>query len=77
MATAQDQETATQIAKIANPILLHAPLDFHEPLPSFAFVASPAEVERGRVHEFVLQHVVELNDSEELVQIEVEELRHG
>jgi hypothetical protein len=29
------------------------------------------------VHEFVLQHVVELNDSEELVRTEVEDLRHG
>jgi hypothetical protein len=77
MATAQDQETATQIAKIANPILLHAPLDFHEPLPSFAFVASPAEVERGEVHEFVLQHVVELNTTDELVRTEVEQLHYG
>jgi hypothetical protein len=29
------------------------------------------------VHEFVLQHVVDLNDSGELVRTEFEELRHG
>jgi hypothetical protein len=29
------------------------------------------------VHEFVLQHVVELNDSEELVRTELEQLHYG
>lgn len=60
LATAADQATATQIAKFANPMLLHAPLPGDTALPSFAFLGSPAEIERGEIHEFVLQHAVDV-----------------
>jgi hypothetical protein len=63
---AADQETATQIAKLANPVLLHAPLPGDTELPSFAFLSSPAEIERGSVHEFVLQHAVDVATPDEL-----------
>jgi hypothetical protein len=66
LATAADQATATQIAKFANPLLLHAPLPGDTVLPSFAFLGSPAEIERGEVHEFVLQHAVDVATPTEL-----------
>ncbi len=66
LATAEDQATATQVAKLANPVLLHAPLTREQPLPSFALFGSPAETERGLIHEFVLQHVVEVDHPTEL-----------
>jgi hypothetical protein len=53
-----DQATATAIAKIANPLLLHLPLPGARSLPTFAFPFSPAEIERGPAYEFVLNHTV-------------------
>jgi hypothetical protein len=67
--TAADQATATQIAKTCNPILFHMPLDPEMELPSYAFPFSPAEIERGQVYEFKLNHVVEVDDPLELVRI--------
>ena len=55
---APDQATATAIAKVANPLLLHLPLPEANHLPSFAFATSPAETERGAAFEFVLNHAV-------------------
>jgi hypothetical protein len=66
LVTAADQATATQLAKFANPLLLHAPLDGEHSLPSFAFLGSPAETERGQIHEFVLQHSVDVTTPDEL-----------
>lgn len=54
---APTQEMATEIAKYCNPMLLHFPLNPDDPLPSFAFPFSPAEVELGRQFEFKLNHV--------------------
>lgn len=65
-ATAPDQGTATQLAKLANPLLLHAPLPDASSLPSYAFLSSPAETERGQQHEFVLQHAVDVDKPGEL-----------
>jgi Acyclic terpene utilisation family protein AtuA len=62
---ADDQATATAIAKTANPLLLHLPLPEMEHLPSYAFVTSPAEIERGATYEFVLNHVLEVDDPAE------------
>ncbi|WP_284740805.1 acyclic terpene utilization AtuA family protein [Amycolatopsis sp. RTGN1] len=56
---APDQATATAVAKIANPLMLHLPTPSMDYLPSFAFPSSPAEVERGAAYEFVLNHVVD------------------
>ncbi|MGC5245931.1 acyclic terpene utilization AtuA family protein [Gordonia sp. DT219] len=60
---AGDQETATAVAKIASPLLLHLPLPDMDRLPSFAFPYSPAEIERGPAYEFVLQHVLSVDSA--------------
>ncbi|MEA5360500.1 acyclic terpene utilization AtuA family protein [Amycolatopsis sp., V23-08] len=59
LVNAPDQATATAVAKIANPLMLHLPTMAMDYLPSFAFASSPAEVERGAAYEFVLNHVVD------------------
>ena len=70
---ASDQETATAIAKVANPIMLHLPLEGMTHLPSYAFATSPAEIERGASYEFVLQHTIDVEDEAELFRTELEE----
>jgi hypothetical protein len=74
---ASTQAVATSIAKIANPLLLHLPLSGMDHLPSFAFVTSPAEIERGAVHEFVLNHVVNVDKPDDLFRFEHSEVNHG
>lgn len=59
LVNAADQATATAVAKVANPLMLHLPTPDMEYLPSLAFPSSPAEVERGAAYEFVLNHVVD------------------
>ncbi|WP_370964170.1 acyclic terpene utilization AtuA family protein [Amycolatopsis sp. cg9] len=59
LVNAPDQATATAVAKVANPLMLHLPTPSMGYLPSFAFPSSPAEVERGAAYEFVLNHVVD------------------
>jgi hypothetical protein len=71
---ASDQATATAIAKIANPIMLHLPLEGMTHLPSYAFATSPAEIERGASYEFVLQHTIDVDDEAELFRTEIEEV---
>jgi Acyclic terpene utilisation family protein AtuA len=66
LVTARDQQTATRVVKLANPYLLHMPLPHMEHLPSFAFMASPAEIERGPLYEFLLNHVVHLDSPTDL-----------
>ena len=73
LVTAGDQARATTIAKYANPYLLHWPTADMDHLPSFAFLSSPAEMERGPIYEFVLQHAVSLDAPSELVRIEVDD----
>jgi hypothetical protein len=70
--TAPSQATATAIAKYANPYLLHMPLPGMTHFPSFAFMTSPAEIERGAVYEFVLNHSVEVDRPDELFRTETE-----
>jgi hypothetical protein len=80
VATAATQRTATQIAKTCNPWLFHLPLDEGDAMPSYAFPFSPAEIERGQVFEFRLNHVVEVSDPAELVRTvfaETKEVAHG
>jgi hypothetical protein len=74
---ASTQAIATSIAKIANPLLLHLPLAGMDHLPSFAFATSPAEIERGAVHEFVLNHAVDIDKPDELFRTEYREVVHG
>jgi hypothetical protein len=71
LATASEQAVATEIAKLANPLLLHAPLPTETAMPSYAFPCSPAEIERGQIHEFVLCHAVEVEDASELFRTEM------
>ena len=67
VATAATQELATQIAKTCNPLFFHMPLNLEAELPSYAFPFSPAEIERGQVFDFKLNHVVHVDDPCELV----------
>ncbi len=73
-ARAADQATATAIAKIANPLMLHLPLEGMTHLPSFAFATSPAEIERGATYEFVLQHTIAVDDERDLFRTEFQEV---
>lgn len=73
-ARAADQQTATAIAKIANPLMLHLPLEGMTHLPSFAFATSPAEIERGASYQFVLQHTIAVDDERDLFRTEFEEV---
>ena len=65
--TAQTQELANRMAKACNPYFFHMPLRASMELPSYAFPFSPAEIPRGPVYEFVLNHVVHVEDGTELV----------
>ncbi|GHG02916.1 MULTISPECIES: acyclic terpene utilization AtuA family protein [Amycolatopsis] len=73
LVNAPDQATATAVAKVANPLLLHLPTPGMDYLPSFAFPFSPAEIERGAAYEFVLNHVVDCTDPAELFRTELGE----
>lgn len=70
VATADTQAMATQIAKACNPYFFHFPIDLDKELPSYGFAFSPADIERGPVYEFKLNHIVEVNDPMELVRTE-------
>jgi Acyclic terpene utilisation family protein AtuA len=71
---AASQQTATAIAKTANPLLLHLPLPGLDHLPSFAFATSPAEIERGPSYEFVLNHVLDLEPGTDLFRLDVSQV---
>ncbi len=75
--TAASQETASEIARLANPFLLHFPLTDEEDLPTFAFPYSPAETERGPLYEFALNHAMRLDDPMEAFRLEVAEVGCG
>ena len=75
--TAASQALASEIARLANPFLLHFPLTDEEALPTFAFPYSPAETERGPLYEFALNHVMRLDDPMEAFRLEVTEVGHG
>ncbi len=70
LVSAADQETATAISKLANPLLLHLPLPTMNYLPSFAFATSPAHIDRGAAYEFVLNHVVDVDSPTEMFRLE-------
>jgi hypothetical protein len=65
--TAANQSLATRMSKACNPIFFHFPLEPGTPIPSYAFPFTPAEIERGQVFDFHLNHVVEVSDPMELV----------
>lgn len=74
IATADSQEMATQIAKACNPKFFHFPLLMDKEIPSYGFAFTPADIERGPVYEFKLNHVVEVDDPMELVRMEFVDL---
>jgi hypothetical protein len=74
---ASDQRTATAIAKVASPALLHLPLPGMTMMPSYAFATSPPEIERGPAYEFVLNHVVDVETGEEMFRTTFADVNHG
>lgn len=70
--TCPTAEQAAEAAKILNPYLLHHPLTEDEPMPTFAFPFSPAEMQRGELYEFCLNHVMELDDPMSAFRLTVE-----
>ncbi|NNL34923.1 MAG: acyclic terpene utilization AtuA family protein, partial [Silicimonas sp.] len=69
--TATSQPLAAEVAKLLNPYLLHHPLTVEEEQPTFAFPFSPAEIDRGAVYEFCLNHVLALDDPMDAFTLEV------
>jgi hypothetical protein len=67
--TAETQDLASDIVKLAGPYVLHMPLTMEEEIPAFAFPYSPAQIDRGPVYEFRLHHVVEPDSYKEMAQI--------
>ncbi|MGQ7935304.1 acyclic terpene utilization AtuA family protein [Paraburkholderia sp. D1E] len=70
VATAETQAIATQIAKTCNPWFFHLQVEASLELPSYAFPFSPAELERGQVYEFKLNHIVHVDHPMELVRLQ-------
>jgi hypothetical protein len=68
--TAPSQDLANRMAKSCNPIFFHMPLRPGIEMPSYAFPFTPAEIPRGQVYEFMLNHVVHTRDGFELVRTE-------
>ena len=77
LVNAPDQATATAVAKIANPLMLHLPTPDMDYLPSLAFATSPAEVERGAAYEFVLNHVVDTVTPTSMFRTEIGDPTHA
>lgn len=72
--TCPTADQAAEAAKMLNPYLLHHPLTEDEPMPTFAFPFSPAEMQRGELYEFCLNHVMELDDPMSAFRLTVEEM---
>lgn len=70
VATAATQQLADTIARACNPYFFHFPNVAGKELPSYGFAFSPAQVPRGRVYEFKLNHAVEVEDPLELIRME-------
>lgn len=73
--TAATEALAGEIGKMLNPYLLHHPLTEDEEQPTFAFPFSPAELNRGAIYGFRLNHVLELSDPMDAFRLEV--IEHG
>ena len=67
--TAPSQELASEIAKACNPYFFHMPVRQGVEMPSYGLIFSPADVDRGPVYEFALNHVVHVDDPLELVRM--------
>jgi RNase P/RNase MRP subunit POP5 len=71
IATAKTDAQSREIGQMLNPFLLHHPLTQAEEQPTFAFMFSPPEMPRGQTFEFVLNHVLELDDPMQAFRLEV------
>ncbi len=67
--TAATQQLANDMARVCNSPFFHTPLMPGIEMPSYAFPFSPAEIERGRVFEFKLNHTVTTAHPLELVRL--------
>ena len=72
--TARTEALSEEIAKLLNPYMLHHPLTADEEQPTFAFLFSPPEMPRGAIYEFVLHHVLRLDDPMAAFRLEVHEI---
>ncbi|WP_254436897.1 acyclic terpene utilization AtuA family protein [Ruegeria arenilitoris] len=72
--TAESETLSREVAKMLNPYLLHHPLTEQEEMPTFAFPFSPAEMSRGKIYEFCINHVLELDDPMQAFSLQVEEI---
>ncbi len=70
VSTAATQELANTIAHACNPYFFHYPSILGKELPSYGFAFSPADLPRGQVYEFKLNHVVHIDDPFELITTE-------
>lgn len=69
--TAKTQELASEIAKACNPYFFHMPLRLGMELPSYGWPFTPGDIDRGPVYQFVLNHVVRVDDPMELVRLKM------
>ena len=72
--TARTEALSSEIGKLLNPYLLHHPLTTNEEQPTFAFLFSPAEMPRGLIYEFALNHVLQLADPMDAFRLEVQDI---
>lgn len=72
--TAPTEAAAGEIAKMLNPYLLHHQLTEEEAMPTFAFVSSPPEMNRGEIYEFALNHVLALDNPMDAFKLEVHDI---
>ncbi|RID92373.1 acyclic terpene utilization AtuA family protein [Gemmobacter lutimaris] len=75
--TCPTEAQAAEAGKMLNPYLLHHALTENEPMPTFAFPFSPAEMQRGALYEFCLNHVMRLDDPMSAFRLDVHEVGHG
>ena len=68
---APTQDRAMEAAQIVNPLLLHHSAAPDTPMPTFAFPMSPPETALGPQYEFVLHHVLPLDDPMDGFRLEV------
>lgn len=62
IATTPEASRTQDIIALLNPYMLHFPLPDDEELPSHAFPLSPASMDRGLAYEFMLNHVMVVDD---------------
>ncbi len=69
--TADEQSTATSIAKMAGHVALHLPIpEWSGLITGLALATTPPNFDRGPVYRFNINHVVEVDDPLEMFRIE-------